>query len=106
MRTVIAVLLVVISAGNSAYLGIPAVSSVTFAHVRTADWQWNRNTPTSEKLAVSGAALLWSSTVTSLAVLPWLKEPQRRKLCVPIACAYLGGAALYMAGMLVERYKR
>jgi apolipoprotein N-acyltransferase len=104
MRATIAVLFIVVSAGNAAYLGIPPISSVNFAPVRTADWQWYHNSTTGDKLAASGAVLLWSSTITSLAGLPWLKESQRRKWYVPIACAYLGGAALYMAGKLVERH--
>jgi hypothetical protein len=104
LRAAIAVLLVVASAGNAAYIGIPAIGSVNFAPVRTADWQWYHNSTTADKLEASGAAMLWSSTITSLVVLPWLEESQRRKWYVPIACAYLGGAALYMAGRLVERH--
>lgn len=98
MRAAIAVLLVGVSAGNAACPGIPAINSVNFAPVRTADWQWYHNGTTGERLAASGAVMLWSSTTTSLAGLPWLKESQRRKWYVPIACAHRGGAALYMAG--------
>lgn len=50
-----------------------------------------------------GAALLWSSTVTSLGVLPLLKAPQQRRLYLPLGCAYLGGAVLYLAGKFVGK---
>jgi apolipoprotein N-acyltransferase len=106
MRATITVLLIVASAGSAAYLGIPPISGVNFAPVRMAGWQWYHNSTTADKLEASGAVLLWSSTITSLAGLPWLKESQRRRWYVPIACTYLGGAALYMAGKLVERYQR
>jgi hypothetical protein len=95
MRATIAVLLILIGAGNAAYLGIPPISSVNFASVRTADWQWYHNSATGDKLAAGGAVLLWGSTMASLARLPWLKESQRRKWYAPIACVYLGGGTLH-----------
>ena len=103
MRATIAVLLVVASAGSAAYLGIPPIGSVNPAPVRTANWQWYQTSTTGMKLEAGGAVLLWSSTLTSLTALPWLKESQRHKWYVPIACAYLGGAALYMAGKLMDK---
>lgn len=103
MRTIIAILLIVVGISNAAYLGIPAISKASFVPVRAAGWQSHQIITTGEKLEASGAALLWSSTLTSLTVLPWLKESQRRKWYIPIACAYLGGAALYLTGRLLER---
>ena len=105
MRATIAVLLLVASAGHAAYLGIPPARSLGFAPVRVADWQWYKQSPTGEKLCAGGAALLWSSTVTSLTVLPLLREPQRRRLFLPLGCAYLGGAALYLAGKFVAKWQ-
>jgi hypothetical protein len=103
MRATIAVLLIVAGISNAAYLVIPAISSVNFAPVRSAGWQWYQNSTTGGKLEASGAVLLWSSTITSMVALPWLQESQRRKWYVPIACACLGGAALYMTGRFLER---
>jgi hypothetical protein len=105
MSATIAVLLVVANAGNVAYLGVPPVSHVSFVPVRAADWQWYRQSPTGEKLCAGGAILLWSSTITSLTVLPLLKAPQQRKLLLPVGCAYLGGAALYLAGKFVAKWQ-
>jgi hypothetical protein len=45
---------------------------------------------------------LWGSTVTSPAALPWSREPQRRKWCIAMVCACLGGAALDVTGRLRE----
>ncbi len=103
MKAAITTLLVVASAGNAAYLGIPPASHMGFAPARAADWQWYKQTPTGEKLCAGGAALLWSSTVTSLSVLPLLKAPQQRRLYLPLGCAYLGGAVLYLAGKFVGK---
>jgi hypothetical protein len=103
MRAAITVLLVVVGVGNAADLGIPPASRMSFVPARAAEWQWYKQSPTGEKLCAGGAALLWGSTMTSLTLLPLLKEPQQRKLYLPLGCAYLGGAALYLAGKLVAR---
>ena len=103
MRATVAALLVAAGVSNAAYLGIHAISKVSFVPVRSAGWQSYQNSTTGEKLAAGGAALLWSSTITSSTALPWLRESQR-KWYIPINCAYLGGAALYMAGLLADRH--
>ena len=103
MKAMIAVLCVVVGISDAAYLGIPAISTSNFAPVRSAGWQSHTYSTTEDKLMAGGAALLWGSTITSLSVLPWLKEPQQRKWYVPIACAYLGGAALYLTGRFLAK---
>ena len=98
MRAVIAV-----GIGNAAYLGTPAISRLDFVLVHSAGWALHQYSTTEEKLQAGGAALMWGGTVTALSVLPWLKEPQRRKWCVPVACAYLGGVAIYLTGRFMAR---
>jgi hypothetical protein len=105
MRMTIAALLVLANAGSAVYLGIPPARSLGFAPVRAADWQWYKQSPAGEKLCAGGAVLLWSSTMTSLTVLPLLKERQQRRLFLPLGCAYLGGAALYLAGKFVGKWQ-
>ena len=103
MKAMIAVLLIVVGISDATYLGIPAISTSSFAPVRSAGWQSHDYSPTYVKLEASGAALMWGGTITALTVLPWLKEPQRRKWYIPIACAYLGGTALYLTGRFLAK---
>ena len=103
MKAMIAVLFVVVGISNAAYLGIPAISTLNFAPMRSAGWQSHTYSTAEDRLMAGGAALMWGGTISALAVLPWLKEPQRRKWYIPIACAYLGGTALYLTGRFVAR---
>jgi hypothetical protein len=114
MRAIIAVLSIVAGIGNAAYLGIPAFSSAAclgipaisrldHVPVHSASWASHTYSTTEEKLEASGAALMWGGTVTALAVLPWIKEPQRSKWYVPVACACLGGAAIYLTGLFMAK---
>jgi hypothetical protein len=103
MRTIIAVLSIVVGISNAAYLGIPPISTLSFAPVRLAGWESHDYSPTNVKLEATGAALMWGGTITALTVLPWIKEPQQHKWYIPIACAYLGGTALYLTGRFMAR---
>ena len=104
MRAIIAILLIVAGISNAAYLGIPMISRTSAMTVRAASWDWLHPAGTGDKLSAGGAAIMWGTAVTSLAVLPWLKETQRQKWYVPMACACLGGAALCIAGKVAFKH--
>jgi len=63
MRTIIAALLIVVGNGSAANLGMPAISTLRYVPVLSAGWATFQYPATEDKLEVSGAALLSSSTL-------------------------------------------